>query len=116
MVDYLRRKHNLDTADVKFSLVNVEGQVSGGTVQTTLESLGDESLSTADNFNPYLLATQKGQDKTHLPWMRRDYDFGGKWQVFFLMSVVNEKVVRRSWSLYGDRGRSYGKLFKYRER
>ncbi|KAI8332624.1 saccharopine dehydrogenase [Chlamydoabsidia padenii] len=115
VTDYLRRQHNLDTADVKLSLVKVQGRPSGGTIQTLVQSLGDKSLSSTANFDPYLLATQKGQDKPYIPWISKDYDFGGKWQSFFIMSVVNEKVVRRSWSLYADRGQTYGKLFKYRE-
>ncbi|CAO3590643.1 unnamed protein product [Absidia cylindrospora] len=115
VVDYLRKQHNLDTAETKLSLVNVNGGVSGGTIQTMIQSLGDKTLSATDNLDPYLLASQRGQDKPYVPCLYRDYDFGGKWQAFFVMSVVNEKVVHRSWSLYGERGQSYGKLFKYRE-
>ncbi|KAI8338630.1 saccharopine dehydrogenase [Chlamydoabsidia padenii] len=115
VTDYLRRKHNLDTADVKLSLINAQGGVSGGTIQSMTQALCDKYLSPWQYFDPYLLATKRGQDKAYLPWIYKDGDFGGKWQTFFIMSVVNEKVVRRSWSLYTDRGRSYGKLFKYRE-
>ncbi|KAI8096624.1 saccharopine dehydrogenase [Halteromyces radiatus] len=116
VVDYLARQHQLHTAEVKTSLVKVKGRPSGGTIQTLIESLSDKSLSSTENLDPYLLSPHKGQDKPYIPWMYKDYDFGGKWQAFFIMSVINEKIVRRSWSLYTDRpGQSYGKLFKYRE-
>lgn len=116
VVDHLRRKHDMDTADVKLSLMKVKGGVSGGTIQSMVQACCDKYLTASEYFDPYLLSTQRGQDKPYLPWFYKDHDFAGKWQAFFIMSVVNEKIVRRSWSLYADRGCSYGKLFKYRER
>ncbi|CAO3615954.1 unnamed protein product [Cunninghamella echinulata] len=115
VVDFIRQKHNLSTADVKTSVVKIVGKASGGTLQTMLVSLSDKSLTNSQQFDPYLIASEKGLDKPYLPPFYKDYDFGKKWQTFFIMSVINEKVVRRSWSLYGEKGQSYGKLFKYRE-
>lgn len=113
-MDYIRQKHNLSTAEVKTSVVKIVGGASGGTLQTMIVSLNDKSLTKSQQFDPYLLASEKGLDKPYLPTLYRDYDFGKRWQVFFIMSVINEKVVRRSWSLYGEKGQSYGKLFKYK--
>ncbi|ORX62791.1 saccharopine dehydrogenase [Hesseltinella vesiculosa] len=113
-VDYLRNHHNLDTANVKFSLVDVVGGVSGGTLQTMTEALADTSITVKQNVDPYLLAQQRGIDKASIPTMYRDRDFPG-WQAFFIMAVTNEKVVRRSWSLYAERQQSYGRLFTYKE-
>lgn len=113
--EYVHTKHNLALANVKMSLIKVVGGYSGGTVQSVVEIMTNKDISGQDQLNPYLLATRKGIDKPSFPIIRRDYDFGGKWQAFFLMSAVNEKVVRRSWSIWADRGKSYGNLFSYKE-
>jgi short subunit dehydrogenase-like uncharacterized protein len=113
--EYVHNKHNLDLATVKMSLTKVVGAVSGGTIQSGTEAMTDPSLNRQQQMDPYLLATRRGVDKASLPTIKRDYDFGNKWQSFFIMSVVNEKVVRRSWSIWADRGKSYGNLFSYKE-
>ncbi|KAI8371660.1 saccharopine dehydrogenase [Radiomyces spectabilis] len=113
--DYMQSRHNLSTADVKMSLTNIVGGFSGGTIQSAVGMLADKSLSASKSTDPYLLSPIRGPDQKKLPWMNRDPDFGRRWQGCFLMSVVNEKVVRRSWGLYTERGHSYGQAFKYRE-
>lgn len=113
--DYIRTKHNLDLAKVKMSVTKMVGRASGGTIQSICESLVDSSLTHQQQMDPYLLATRRGVDKTTLPIIKRDHDFGNKWQSFFIMSAVNEKVVRRSWSIWADRGKGYGNLFSYKE-
>ncbi|GAA5806314.1 saccharopine dehydrogenase [Helicostylum pulchrum] len=113
--DYIHKKHHLDLASVKNSLVRVSGGYSGGTLLSVLGLLADKTLSSKDQINPYLLATRQGVDKATLPVLTRDHDFGNKWQAFFLMAPINEKVVRRSWSIWSDRGQGYGKLFSYKE-
>ncbi|KAI7886227.1 saccharopine dehydrogenase [Mucor mucedo] len=113
--DYMHSKHNLAVTDVKMSLVHVKGGYSGGTVQSIVEIMTNKDISGKDQMDPYLLATRQGVDRPSLPMIRRDRDFGDKWQAFFLMSAVNEKVVRRSWSIWADRGQSYGNLFRYKE-
>lgn len=113
--EYVHSKHNLDLATVKMSVTKVVGAASGGTIQSTIEAMTDSSLTRQQQMDPYLLATRRGVDKPSLPVMKRDYDFGNKWQSFFIMSAINEKVVRRSWSIWADRGKSYGNLFSYKE-
>lgn len=113
--EYVHNKHNLDLATVKMSVTKVVGAASGGTIQSSIEAMTDPSLTRQQQMDPYLLATRRGVDKPSLPVMKRDYDFGNKWQSFFIMSAVNEKVVRRSWSIWADRGKSYGNLFSYKE-
>lgn len=113
--EYMHAKHNLALADVKMSLVSVEGGYSGGTVQSVVGIMTSNDISGQDQLNPYLLATRNGVDKPTFPVIRRDPDFGDKWQAIFLMSAINEKVVRRSWSIWADRGKSYGDRFSYKE-
>jgi short subunit dehydrogenase-like uncharacterized protein len=113
--EYMHNTHHLDLSTVKMSLTKLVGGYSGGTVQSSIEALTDRYLSTQDQMDPYLLATRRGIDKPSLPTFKRDFDFGNQWQAFFIMSVVNERVVRRSWSIWTDRGKSYGSLFSYKE-
>lgn len=113
--EYMHNQHHLALADVKMSLVHVQGGYSGGTVQSIVEIMTSNEISGKDQMDPYLLATRQGIDKASLPIIRRDHDFGNQWQAFFLMSAVNEKIVRRSWSIWADRGKSYGHLFRYKE-
>lgn len=117
VAEYMHKKHNRDLGQVKFSLINASGGISGGTIQSSIEAMSNKELSGQDQMNPYLLATRTGIDKASLPTLKKDYDFTGgkKWQAFFMMSVVNEKVVRRSWSIWTDRGQGYGKMFSYKE-
>ncbi|KAG0164967.1 hypothetical protein DFQ28_009832 [Apophysomyces sp. BC1034] len=116
VAQYMKSKHKLHVADVKLSVTDARGGVSGGTIQSALGAMAGRSISLKRSLDPYLLASQKGIDKSSFPMMRRDHDFGrGKWQAFFIMSIVNEKVVRRSWSLAAERGESYGRLFRYKE-
>jgi short subunit dehydrogenase-like uncharacterized protein len=114
---YAHEKHQLDLAQVKMSVTKIKGGISGGTIQSAVGVMMDNPLSTQEQIDPYLLAanTRRGVDKPYLPFMTRDSDFGNTWQTFFFMSVVNEKVVRRSWSIYSERGQGYGSLFSYRE-
>jgi short subunit dehydrogenase-like uncharacterized protein len=115
---YMQKKHKLDVSDVKSSVVKLDGGISGGTTQSILGILtGESPLTVKQNMDPYLLASShKGVDKFHLPPFTRDKDFSKTlFQVFFVMAPINERVVRRSWSLYTERGRSYGHLFTYRE-
>ncbi|KAI8638531.1 saccharopine dehydrogenase [Parasitella parasitica] len=113
--EYVHDKYNLDLAAVKMSVTKVVGSASGGTIQSSIEAMTDPSLTREQQMDPYLLSTRRGVDKPSLPTMKRDYDFGNKWQSFFIMSAINEKVVRRSWSIWADRGKSYGNLFSYKE-
>lgn len=113
--EYMHTKHGLDLADVKMSLTKVRGGVSGGTVQSSIAIMAESGLSPKELSNPYLLATRKGVDKPSLPTLKRDHDFGGKWQAYFMMAAVNEKVVHRSASIWADRGKNYGNLFTYKE-
>ncbi|KAI8083977.1 saccharopine dehydrogenase [Gilbertella persicaria] len=113
--EHMKNKHHLDLASVKMSLIKAVGGYSGGTVQSLMEAATDRSLTYQDHVDPYFLATRRGVDKFQLPPFKRDHDFGNRWQGFFVMSVVNERVVRRSWSIWADRGKSYGNLFSYRE-
>ncbi|KAF7726911.1 hypothetical protein EC973_008206 [Apophysomyces ossiformis] len=115
VADYVKSKYQLDLADVKLSLTDVRGGISGGTIHSAIEAIAGRSISVKASLDPYLLASQRGIDKRSLPLMYRDYDFGRKWQAFFVMSIVNEKVVRRSWSLATERGQGYGGLFRYKE-
>ncbi|EPB81743.1 hypothetical protein HMPREF1544_11529 [Mucor circinelloides 1006PhL] len=113
--EYVHNKHNLDLASVKMSVTKIVGAASGGTIQSSVGVMTDPSITPQQQMDPYLLATRRGVDKPALPTMKRDYDFGNKWQAFFVMSAINEKVVRRSWSIWADRGKSYGNLFSYKE-
>lgn len=113
--EYMHSKHHLDLANVKMSLVKVRGGYSGGTIQSCLDIMVGSGMSAKELANPYLLSTRTGVDKAALPTLKRDHDFAGKWQAFFIMSAVNEKVVRRSWSIWADRGKSYGNTFSYKE-
>lgn len=113
--EYMHDKHHLDLSTVKMSLTKVVGGCTSSTLQSIIEALTDRYLSSQDQMDPYLLATRRGIDRPALPTFKRDFDFGNQWQAFFLMSVVNEKVVRRSWSIWADRGKSYGNLFSYKE-
>ncbi|CAO3656667.1 unnamed protein product [Mucor hiemalis] len=113
--EHMHTKHGLDLADVKMSLTKVRGGVSGGTIQSSIAIMAESGLSPKELSNPYLLATRTGVDKASLPTLRRDHDFGGKWQAYFMMAAVNEKVVHRSASIWADRGHNYGNLFTYKE-
>ncbi|KAI9476400.1 MAG: saccharopine dehydrogenase [Benjaminiella poitrasii] len=114
--EYIHEKYQLDVSQVKMSLMHVVGGYSGGTIQSLLGMLTDSALSAEAKADPYLLATRRGIEKPSIfPTCRRDHDFGNKWQSFFLMSPVNERVVRRSWSIWADRDKSYGSLFSYHE-
>ncbi|KAI9269393.1 saccharopine dehydrogenase [Sporodiniella umbellata] len=106
------QKQNLHLSDVKCSVVDMRGTVSGGTIQSFLGAATSGGTATLD---PYLLATRRGVDKGGLPCLKKDHDFNGYWQGFFGMSPVNEKVVRRSWSIWADRGKTYGNTFSYKE-
>lgn len=112
--EYLRNKRNLSVSDVKASLVEVNAGASGGTLHSCIEAMTDPYISRTASMDPYLLSPIRGLDKAYLPTMKRDRDFGKKWQAFYFMAVTNEKVVRRSWGLWTERGRGYGKLFRYR--
>ncbi|KAI8074102.1 Saccharopine dehydrogenase-domain-containing protein [Gongronella butleri] len=114
VVDYMHKHHKIDTTDVKYSVVDIVGGVSGGTLQTMVEQLSDSSLQPTSHVDKYLLASERGIDKARVPKFYRDTDFP-RWQAFFVMSVINEKVVQRSWSLYTQRRQSYGRLFTYHE-
>lgn len=112
--DYLRKERNLDTLEVKASLVKVSGGASGGTLHSCIEAVTDPSLPASASMDPYFLSPIRGIDKAYFPIMKRDRDFGKKWQAYFFMAVTNEKVVRRSWGLWTNRGYGYGRLFRYR--
>lgn len=111
VVNYIRKKFGLDTSDLKLSVKRVRGGASGGTIQTSLNILRHENAG--DAKDPYYLSPSVGIDKFRIPWMRWDVDFK-KWQAFYIMSMVNELVVRRSYGIYTTRGSTYGKTFKYR--
>lgn len=113
--EYVHQKHNLDLASVKMSVTKIVGAASGGTIQSSIGVMMDPNTTRQQQMDPYLLATHRGVDKPSLPTMKRDHDFGNTWQSFFVMSAINEKVVRRSWSIWADRGKSYGNLFSYKE-
>ncbi|KAI8977247.1 saccharopine dehydrogenase [Mycotypha africana] len=122
---YMHTHHHLDLASLKMSVTKLKGGFSGGTIQSMMEIIYQQQQQqqlhndgTKENMNdPYSLATRRGVDKgTLIPKLQRDHDFGHQWQTFFIMSAINEKVVRRSWSIWTDRGQSYGPLFTYQER
>ncbi|KAI9287790.1 saccharopine dehydrogenase [Umbelopsis sp. AD052] len=112
VVNYIRKKFGLDTSDVKLSVKRLRGGASGGTIQTSLNILRHEKAGEAQD--PYYLSPFVGIDKFRIPWMRWDADFK-KWQAYYIMSMVNELVVRRSYGISTTRGSTYGKTFKYRE-
>ena len=113
---YAKEKHNMsELADVKMSVTRIVGAYSGGTMQSLILAFTDTSLTSEQRTDPYLLATQRGIDKSTLLTLKRDPDFNNLWQSYFVMSGVNEKIVRRSWSVWTDRGQGYGPQFTYRE-
>ncbi|CAO3680567.1 hypothetical protein CU097_004070 [Rhizopus azygosporus] len=112
LANHIHSKHNLSLGTVKASMTKLAGGVSGGTIHSFIEAATQRMEGHGD---PYLLATRKGIDKPTLPTLYKDRDFDNKWQTFFFMSVTNEKVVRRSWSIWADRGQTYGNMFSYRE-
>ncbi|KAI8583348.1 hypothetical protein K450DRAFT_223185 [Umbelopsis ramanniana AG] len=112
VVNYIRNKFGLDTSDVKLSVKRLRGGASGGTIQTSLNIIRHEKAGEAKD--PYYLSPFVGIDKFRIPWMRWDVDFK-RWQAYYIMSMVNELVVRRSYGIYTTRGSTYGKTFKYRE-
>jgi short subunit dehydrogenase-like uncharacterized protein len=111
VVNYIRNNYNLDTADVKLSVTKIRGAASGGTIQSALGILGHKDAAKA--LDPYYLSPVTGIDKGRLPWMRWDPDYK-RWQGLWIMSMVNELVVRRSCGIYATRNATYGKAFKYR--
>lgn len=113
---HVHDKHNLDLAQVKMSVTEAKGGVSGGTINSMVTVMADKSLSAKEQMDPYILATRRGIDKPALPVMKKDHDFGNnRWQAFYFMSAVNIKVVQRSWSIWTERGSGYGPLFSYNE-
>ncbi|OBZ87575.1 hypothetical protein A0J61_04376 [Choanephora cucurbitarum] len=115
VAQHMRNKHNLDLGYVKMSVTDADGGVSGGTVQSLLEVFTDPKLTRKEHMDPYLLSTRRGVDKFRWPTFKYDRDFSSKWQVMFIMAVVNERVVRRSWSIWSERGQGYGNMFSYEE-
>ncbi|RUS21077.1 saccharopine dehydrogenase [Endogone sp. FLAS-F59071] len=114
VVDYIHQKFERATEDVKFSLTRMTSKApSGGTIASMLEFLATSS-DPNELTDPYLVSPVRGVDKFAMPTMYYDRDFGG-WQASFLMSAVNERIVRRSFGLKAASGESYGKLFKYHE-
>ncbi|KAG1471940.1 hypothetical protein G6F56_001828 [Rhizopus delemar] len=109
---YMQQTHNLHLSQVKSSVIKYKGGISGGTVQSLLEAVTQRDK---DHTDPYLLATRRGVDRPSFSFLRKDYDFGGLWQGLFIMAPINEKVVRRSWSIWTDRGNTYGNTFSYKE-
>ncbi|KAG1160078.1 hypothetical protein G6F37_004313 [Rhizopus arrhizus] len=112
LANHIQDKHGLNLASVKASVMKLVGGISGGTIQSCLEMASQDISKLTD---PYILATRRGVDKALITIFRKDYDFDGKWQAPFIMSAVNAKVVRRSWSIWADRGKPYGNLFTYQE-
>ncbi|KAJ2955051.1 hypothetical protein NQZ79_g8882 [Umbelopsis isabellina] len=113
VVKHIRDTYGLDTADVKVSVVRLRGGFSGGTIQTSLGMLSHSDAAAAAR-NPYYLSPVNGIDKPRIPWMRWDPDFK-KWQSLYIMAMVNELVVRRSYGIYTKKNSTYGKAFRYRE-
>ncbi|ORY93124.1 saccharopine dehydrogenase [Syncephalastrum racemosum] len=114
-MQHIRKKHGLSVASVKASVIEANGGVSGGTCQSLVEAMSDSSTTMAQTLDPYLLAPVRGTDKQPSVVMRKDKDFGQRWQAFWVMAPTNEKVVRRSWALLTQRGQGYGQLFRYKE-
>ncbi|KAI8972125.1 saccharopine dehydrogenase [Pilobolus umbonatus] len=112
VTQYIQTQHHVNVSQVKMSVSHLRGGVSSGTVLSMLEVLVDNKLK--DQIDPYLLATKTGVDKAALPILYKDSDFDS-WQAAFVMGAVNEKVVRRSWSIWTDRGKGYGSIFTYQE-
>ncbi|KAL9538691.1 hypothetical protein MBANPS3_010743 [Mucor bainieri] len=113
---YVKEKHPMsELANVKMSVTRVVGAYSGGTMQSLVLAFTDASLTNEQRSDPYLLATRRGIDKSTLLMLKRDPDFNNLWQSYFVMSGVNEKIVRRSWSIWTDRGQGYGHAFTYKE-
>ncbi|KAL0078582.1 saccharopine dehydrogenase [Phycomyces blakesleeanus] len=115
VVEHLRKQHGLATESVKMSVVDIFGGLAAGTIHSGLTVMSDRSITGPQSVDPYLLSSSRGQAKPSLPWPHRDRDFHGLWQTFFIMSVVNEKIVMRSWDIQHKRGKDYGRLFTYHE-
>ncbi|KAG2210717.1 hypothetical protein INT46_010643 [Mucor plumbeus] len=113
--NYAKKVHNSELANVKMSVIKMVGSFSSGTIHSLYGSFSDPSLTSEQKSDPYLLATRKGIDKSVLHTLKRDVDFSNLWQSYFIMSSIDEKIVRRSWSIWTDRGQGYGSQFTYKE-
>lgn len=111
--DYIRKNYNIGTKDVKCSVISFEGGLSGGTYQSFAEVMGDDNISLMQSLDPYLLSPVRGKDSIPSLMMRRDKDFGKRWQAFWAMAPTNERIVRRSWALLAERDEGYGPAFRY---
>ncbi|KAK9764435.1 hypothetical protein K7432_008057 [Basidiobolus ranarum] len=112
MVDYIQNKYQKPTKSVKMTITKISGGISGGTIHSAING-GAERGAIKDVSDPYFLnpAEFRGPEKSYIPSVYYDLDFQS-WQGLFIMSPVNEKVVRRS---NGVTANSYGKNFVYRE-
>jgi len=115
VVDYIKKKFNKNTAQVKNVLMKMKGGVSGGTVASLMEML--EYVPAAElksSRDPYYLAPggQRGPDVPEFPFPFAYDNVLNTWTTPFIMASLNTRVVRRSNHLLNN---SYGGSFSYSE-
>lgn len=116
LADYVAKKYGAQLGAVE-ALVRLNGGLSGGTAASMMEMASQGSGGGNTRF-PFLL-NPRGQwsslrvtplDKDHfLPFY---HPVTKTWTNFFIMALVNTRVVRRSNALLGD---AYGPNFHYNE-
>lgn len=102
---------------VKLTVLKAMGNAPGGTYATMMDAIERASKSSAYReqlFNPYVLCPngqfQHPQPKAIAP------SYGahiGQWSAYWVMAMINTKVVHRSNALSGN---AYGSHFEYQEK
>eukprot|EP00475_Leptophrys_vorax_P045389 TRINITY_DN93_c0_g1_i1.p1 TRINITY_DN93_c0_g1~~TRINITY_DN93_c0_g1_i1.p1 ORF type:complete len:425 (-),score=144.35 TRINITY_DN93_c0_g1_i1:59-1333(-) len=119
LVDHVRQKYGVGVGSVQYVIKTTGASMSGGTFASGLE-MGDLAKST-DVLDEYLLNPRDDpkfapQTKPRKQEQRKRlfYSEDAKtWVAEFFMSIVNTRVVRRSWRLYEGSDHSYGQNFSY---
>eukprot|EP00899_Mesostigma_viride_P014314 jgi/Mesvir1/22884/Mv19408-RA.1 len=97
--DHLMRRWNLKTRKVETFLTKARGGVSGGTIASLVNMLGETSTDLKKMRQPYYL-NPAGDDVSSLP-DKADSFYGvnfhnklGRWTSFFIMAPFNTRIVR----------------------
>jgi short subunit dehydrogenase-like uncharacterized protein len=103
-------------SEIRLYVGSTKGGVSGGTVASMLEILGQSGSRRIQEIlmDPYSLnpeGEREGLDRGDQMWAGYDRE-DGRWTAPFVMAGINTRVVRRSNALLGYR---YGREFRYSE-
>ncbi|KAG0261880.1 hypothetical protein BG011_000577 [Mortierella polycephala] len=103
VVDFLRKEYNLPTKSAKLTVTKLRGAASGGTFASLMGILdakegGISAMVDQNQLVPEDVASKVAPAKISMPTFYYDYDFK-QWQMYFIMSSSNEKMVKRSHGL-----------------